>query len=935
MRCDAALDDDKNRGTSIVTDFNSMNLSRVLNDLPAAESRALSVCFVTPELTQFHLNGGIGTAVSGLIEVLNMAGHRVSVLYTGWAPSEDEPENNHPRWYAGLKQLQSAGIDVVFVSRIYGPSLSPSGRGGSYACFDYLKGRNFDVIHFVDYGGSGYYSCLAKRCGVAFPKTTLVTTVHGPTLWASQADLNPLVNVYQYEQTVLEHKAIANSDICVGLSDQLLTWLIENKVDLPKRTYLHKNCHPHLPQGTRRKIVPHGLKRIAFFGRLDQRKGVDLYVDGVKQFLSRHPEIEVYFVGRFSNIDGEHSAGYVLNKLKTLSNRIRFLHQVDRDAALRVLGEPGTLAVMPSHEENSPCVVVECQTAGIPFLATAVGGIPELVREEDQARVLISPTPAALTKRLDDIWANGHAAAEVRDAADEVADAWLRFHSYIAAELNDNDDRQESAALPLVSVCITHYRRPHLLRGLLSAIEKQTYPNIEILLVDDGSDELATRSMLDRLRQDVARTRPLKIIEIENSYLGAARNAAAANASGEYLKFQDDDNSPLPYEIEKLVKAAQSQSADVVTCFSYVFRGKPPEDPTVANVEYFPLGDCAGLSYIRNDFGDANALVRTSAFSELGGFSTDRGVGCEDYEFFARIVSCGKKLVCVPEPLFFYRVAPDSMLQQGSVYKNAMRARRGFAQMPPSYLSIYQDLELGRQINEQQRAVAWDRVGQYEHAWLHHQLMADDPNGDANSKRVCDLLGRYGRVEDAIRFMMDHYSVAAGLEWVSERSKTFISQRNGQAHEAAHSIFLDFREDQGVKLLSPHWNQLPPTWNIDWEIVGLRTQGLLVHPVGSEITVVCKPRAIPRSTRRIIVRWLHTNSEGGLAEVSVQVGVDSAFASDWIQLCASDGPIDIVVEVPPLEQPADLFFRSRALGSDANVWTCVQSVKIDVDNSPN
>ena len=69
-----------------------------------------------------------------------------------------------------------------------------------------------------------------------------------------------------------------------------------------------------------------------------------------------------------------------------------FETKLDQHEALARLSERGTLAVMPSLEDNSPNTVYECLERSIPFMASNVGGIPELVAPEDRPRVLFEPT---------------------------------------------------------------------------------------------------------------------------------------------------------------------------------------------------------------------------------------------------------------------------------------------------------------------------------------------------------------------------------------------------------------------------------------------------------------------------------------------------------------------------------------------------------------
>jgi hypothetical protein len=89
-----------------------------------------------------------------------------------------------------------------------------------------------------------------------------------------------------------------------------------------------------------------------------------------------------------------------------------------RDAIAR-LQRPGTLVVMPSLQENSPNAVYECLEHGIPFIASAVGGVPELVARD----VLFEPTPAALAAKLRSIIDDGNVPPPARPAFDHDAPA--------------------------------------------------------------------------------------------------------------------------------------------------------------------------------------------------------------------------------------------------------------------------------------------------------------------------------------------------------------------------------------------------------------------------------------------------------------------------------------------------------------------------------
>jgi O-antigen biosynthesis protein len=98
------------------------------------------------------------------------------------------------------------------------------------------------------------------------------------------------------------------------------------------------------------------------------------------------------------------------------------------------------------------------------------------------------------------------------------------------------------------------------------------------------------------------------------------------------------------------------------------------------------LGSAVALGAFENCYGDAHALVRRDVLEALGGFTEDFGSGHEDWEFFARAALAGHEILSVPEPLFWYRIAPNSMAR--GTADRQVDLRRGLrpyaALLPPS-----------------------------------------------------------------------------------------------------------------------------------------------------------------------------------------------------------------------------------------------------------
>lgn len=275
---------------------------------------------------------------------------------------------------------------------------------------------------------------------------------------------------------------------------------------------------------------------------------------------------------------------------------------------------------------------------------------------------------------------------------------------------------------PTVTVCLTHYNRPEMLRQAVESLEAQDYPNFTVILIDDGSAKPEALAELNRLDELFLR-RGWRIIRQENKYLGAARNTGARNAESEYILFFDDDNYARPNMISRLVLAAQNSGADIVTASMDRFSGvERPNSETQILKRYVPLGGSAAVGVFYNCLGDAVGLIRRQKFLEIGGFSEERGVTYEDYEFYVKCVLAGFSLLPTPESLFWYRVTGDSMVRVTSVYENVVRGMRPYVQaVHPELRRLVYMLngigEMQRQLNQLEKV---ERIKQsYKESYEH------------------------------------------------------------------------------------------------------------------------------------------------------------------------------------------------------------------------
>lgn len=529
-------------------------------DMPALDwtpARPLRICIATPDIVGPIRNGGIGTAYHWLGRALAAAGHGVTFLYTLGEHCEQESIGV---WQERYRQqgLRFVPLPEDTAIPLYGSRTVQR----SYHTYRWLERQAFDVIHFPEWSGHGFYSLLAKRQGLRFASTVLCVGVHSPSEWHRAGQKTLIESLDEAEVDFMERESIALADAVVSPSRYMLDWLRDQGWTLPAAIWVRPNLVPleecdTVPDGS----MLQAINELVFFGRLEYRKGLVLFCDTLDRLRdSELRDFKVTFLGKAVTVDGRDSRDYLKERAGNWPWPCRVIDDLDHGAAMTYLRWPHRLAIMPSLVENSPYTVLECLCANIPFVASAVGGIPELIAEPRRAAVLSDPQPAALARKLGEALRDGAplASPAVSPAANLLD--WLKWHDTIVAV----PALAPAPPTPLVSVCLSHFNRPSLLAQALDSLRMQDYPNFEVVLVDDGSTDPTAQRYLSSLEAEFA-DRDWQLLRQENRYLGAARNHAARRARGDYLLFMDDDNVAKPHEISTYVRAAQVSGADILT----------------------------------------------------------------------------------------------------------------------------------------------------------------------------------------------------------------------------------------------------------------------------------------------------------------------------------------------------------------------------------
>ncbi len=191
---------------------------------------------------------------------------------------------------------------------------------------------------------------------------------------------------------------------------------------------------------------------------------------------------------------------------------------------------------------------------------------------------------------------------------------------------------------PLISVVIANYNYGRYLAETIESVLAQTYPQVEIIFIDDGSTDNSL---------EIAQQYPITVLAQENHGVSAARNNAAQYARGEYILFLDSDDLLYPDSLEVL--KAKLETEGPRAGFAYGQLQYFGEKDTIFTSQTF---DPKALS--RENYIQTSALIRRAAFNKVGGF--DRGFDLrEDWELFIRLWHAGWNGAHLPRPVIKYR----------------------------------------------------------------------------------------------------------------------------------------------------------------------------------------------------------------------------------------------------------------------------------------
>lgn len=236
-----------------------------------------------------------------------------------------------------------------------------------------------------------------------------------------------------------------------------------------------------------------------------------------------------------------------------------------------------------------------------------------------------------------------------------------------------------------ISIIIPIYNIHDHLDNTLRSISRQTYKDLEIILINDGSTDESDE--ICKLWRD--KDKRVKYIEQENKGVSIARNVGFSNSSGNYILFIDGDDEIVPDMCEQLLEKLAQDESDASYCgFFNIFKDKTeeiiPQDKILTGSEIMRalVTDGSFFTAIWNKLFKRETLLDVSG--NFIKFAQDIYIG-EDALWLSKVLKNVKKMSAVPLALYCWKRRENSATQGGSTvrtdekYLSMLRAYREMA----------------------------------------------------------------------------------------------------------------------------------------------------------------------------------------------------------------------------------------------------------------
>ena len=389
---------------------------------PTSKPANHQICILSIEVAGLDRESEIGAAVTNLALLLGGRGFAVTLVWAnvlGSMSLKNKDWKAWKQWYAaGGVTLTSLPFDVV------SQYMKRTDNFRSYVAYQWvLNHSHCQVLHFHDWKGLGFHTALAvqQRLHEELDHVTVATTLFSPEMWLAVGREQLPSEVTDLQGDVLERSSIEHADVALSPSLYMLAWMQKQKYKLPMKKLVFPTVHggrvhPEHHIHTLMKIQPQRSRLLTryptefvYLGGVQRWNGFFLFVKAAQrlqqQLEGSNLTVRITVAGLTSQQPDSLDAQQMLPYLLTLGWTI--FTQLSLEDAVAYISNHSAVAVIPSLHENSPYRLLACLAAQLPVIASDVGGVAELISQEDREPVLIIPNVNSLLAKVLDVFHHG------------------------------------------------------------------------------------------------------------------------------------------------------------------------------------------------------------------------------------------------------------------------------------------------------------------------------------------------------------------------------------------------------------------------------------------------------------------------------------------------------------------------------------------------
>ena len=623
--------------------------------------------------------GGISTYCIETVNMLCQEGYDVTVFIQDYSISKSEIQTQNdfrivrfnPNKYFTADFLgYEANLSYAFAKTIQ-----------EYAEKEGLP----DLVEAQEYMGIAYYLLQFKYLNYPlFKDLKVVITLHAPSFLYLEYNK---INSYKFPYFWVGEM----EKFCIRAADQLISpsaYLIDevkSRMDIEDKIIpVVANpfkCKNEINQLTNK----YNKNKIVFFGKLTPQKGCLELINYFKKIWEKDSLLELHMIGGGNHLyhpEGIDMIDFIEKKFQNeiQLGKLKLLGSIPPSRIQEEIND-ANIIVIPSTVDNLPYTVLEMMSLGKIVLASKQGGHSEVIingvngylfshLEQDSFEESINTVLSLNETQRQKISLNAietiqkdfnyqtiYSKKKTHLNKLKEGNSYIKEFPYILPK-NKTNTQSDSSDSQLLSVIVPYYNMGKYVDETIASIKSSNYKEIEIIIVNDGSNDASSIDILNKYRNQ----ENISVIDQINSGLSATRNKGASYAKGKYLAFLDSDDTVTADYYQKAINALQQLiNVSFVGCWANYFDENNGYWPAFVPEPPYLL--------VHNPINSSALVYKKEAFLAHGMNDSSFIYGMEDYDSVINLVKNGCNGVVLPEPLWNYRIRKNSMARQFTTEK--------------------------------------------------------------------------------------------------------------------------------------------------------------------------------------------------------------------------------------------------------------------------